>query len=195
MNHRKLPRSAQLIGVIDFTRSRRDMKAVALLGLVSIAAMVPLGLLRQGPAAALEALRAHVWLPAACIGMCILYIPLHELVHGALMFALSGVKPVYGIRLPYAYAGSSACFDRRSHAVIALAPLVLLGTVLALLELFLPAWWFWSLYIVQISNVSGSMGDVYTVWRLASRPGDVLIRDTGTRMCLYRINTEIGEKK
>ena len=101
------------------------------------------------------------------------------------MHLLSGVKPKYGFKLCYAYAGSRAYFDRRSHNVIALAPLLVWGIVLFALERALPAEWFWLFYVVQISNVSGSMGDVYCVFALRKYPSDILIQDTGTRMRIF----------
>ena len=79
--------------------------------------------------------------------------------------------------------------------LIALAPLVVWGCVLLALELLLPKWWFWAVYIVQISNVSGSMGDVYTVWKLSKMPSDILVRDTGTLMTVYRPRMESGTDK
>ena len=41
------------------------------------------------------------------------------------------------------------------------------------------------LYIIQISNVSGSMGDVYCVLHLARLPREILIQDTGVRMRIF----------
>ena len=114
--------------------------------------------------------------------MYIAYIPLHELTHGLPMHVLSDVKPSYGLRLPYAYAGSNVWFDRRSHNFIALAPLILWGVVLFTLGRILPEAWWWPLYIIQISNVSGSAGDVYCVLHLSRLPKEILIQDTGTRM-------------
>ncbi len=64
------------------------------------------------------------------------------------------------------------------------------GVTLFILERRLPNEWFWALYIVQISNVSGSMGDVYTVWKLVHMPSDIIVRDTGTLMTIYRPKTE-----
>ena len=84
-------------------------------------------------------------------------------------------------------------FDRRSHNLIALAPLVLWGVVLFVLERTLPPEWFWLFYILQISNVSGSMGDVYCVLHLMKRPKDVVIQDTGTRMRILAPAPKIEE--
>ena len=126
------------------------------------------------------------WLALALAGALVAYIPLHELTHGLFMHALSGVRPKYGLKLPYAYAGSDVFFDRPSHNVIALAPVVLWGVALQALIAALPEEWFWLLWAVQISNVSGSAGDFYCVIRLLRMPHGTLIRDTGTRMTVYR---------
>ena len=104
------------------------------------------------------------------------------------MWALSGVKPSYGLKLPYAYTGSTVWFDRRSHGVTALAPVVVWGAVLQALIALLPPEWFWPLWLVQLSNLSGSAGDIYCVWTLMRMDGELLIQDTGTRMRIMRLN-------
>ena len=170
---------------MDFVRNRRQMKIVAFSALGAVALMLGWGFLRHPVGAALHLLRDHWILWPALAAMLTAYIPLHELTHGAFMFVLSGVKPKYGLRLPYAYAGSDAYFDKRSHAVIALAPVLIWGVILQILCAMLPEGWWWLIWAVQISNVSGSTGDIYCVLRLARMPRDTLIRDTGTRMTIY----------
>ena len=127
-----------------------------------------------------------LWL--AMLAMQIAYIPLHELAHGLAMWALSGVKPAYGLKLPYAYTGSTVWFDKRSHIITALCPVILWGIVLQTLILSLSPGWFWPLWLVQLSNLSGSSGDIYCVWALSRMPGDLLIQDTGTRMRIMRLS-------
>ena len=111
------------------------------------------------------------------------------------MHVLSGVKPKYGFKLCYAYAGSRVFFDKHSHNLIALAPLIVWGTALFVLERTLPVEWFWLLYLVQISNVSGSAGDVYCLLALARQPKDILIQDTGTRMRVFAPRPDDEEAK
>ena len=67
--------------------------------------------------------------------------------------------------------------------------------MLFVLERALPAEWFWLLYIVQISNVSGSMGDVYAVLYLSRLPRNIVIQDTGTRMRIFAPRPENEESK
>jgi hypothetical protein len=66
------------------------------------------------------------------------------------------------------------------------------GAALQIAITKLPQAWFWPLWIIQISNLSGSAGDLYTAWALARMKGDLLIQDTGVRMRIMRrtIDTE-----
>ena len=123
------------------------------------------------------------------IAALLLYIPLHELTHGAVMFALSGVLPKYGLKLPYAYCGSTVWFDRKSHIITALAPVVFWGIGLQVAIALSPREWFWPLWVLQISNLSGSAGDMWCVWELLRMKGDLLIQDTGVRMRVMRKTT------
>ena len=186
MNFRTLPKGYRYAGTLDFMRNRRQMKAVVILSLALIVVPVITGLLAVpvGPSWRLMASRWFMW---PCLALALVaYIPLHELTHGIAMFALSGVRPTYGLKLPYAYAGSTVWFDRKSHIITALAPVVVWGVALQIAIARLPQAWFWPLWIVQISNLSGSAGDLYTAWALARMKGDLLIQDTGVRMRIMR---------
>ena len=194
MNYATLPKGYRYAGTLDFMRNRKQMKAMLALSLALVALPVLGGLLAApvGPSWRLMASRWYLW---PCLWLALVaYIPLHELVHGISMFALSGVKPVYGLKLPYAYAGSTAWFDRKSHIITALAPVVLWGTALQIAIARLRGAWFWPLWILQISNLSGSAGDIYTAWALARMEGDLLIQDTGVRMRIMRRATNDTER-
>ena len=186
MNHKQLPRDYRVSEIMDFMRNRRQMLIVGVSALVVSAVMLIGGLVLHPVGTALALLRRQWYLWFALAAMLVAYIPLHELTHGAFMFTLSGVRPRYGLRLPYAYAGSDVYFDKISHGVIALAPVVLWGVALQVLCGVLPEGWFWLIWAVQISNISGSTGDIYCVVHLAKLPRDILIRDTGTRMTIYQ---------
>ncbi len=186
MNHRNLPPHYRYAATLDFMRDRRHIVPMLILSLALIAVPAVAGLFIApvGPSWALMASRWWAW--PALGGALLLYIPLHELIHGLAMLALSGVMPRFGLRLPYAYAGSDVWFDKNSHIITALAPVVVWGVALQVAIARLPGAWFWPLWIVQISNLSGSAGDLYCVWVLARMEGDVLIQDTGVRMRVYK---------
>lgn len=119
-----------------------------------------------------------------CIGI-IVYIILHELVHGIVMYGYSKVKPSYGFTGLYAYAGSKCYFNKKSYIVIALAPIVVWGIVLLVLNLIFQEKWFWVIYFIQIMNISGAGGDLYVTYRFSKLPKDILINDTGVAMTIY----------
>ena len=186
MNYKTLPTGYRLAGILDFMRNRKQMLSVVYLSmaLVIVPAVAGLIAVPVGPSWRLMLSRWYSWLLLAAA--LVLYIPLHELTHGIAMFALSGVKPIFGLKLPYAYAGSTAWFDRRSHVITALAPVALWGIALQGLICALPHAWFWPLWIVQISNLSGSAGDLYCAWYLLRMKGDLLIQDDGVRMRIMK---------
>ena len=193
MNHRTLPPGYRPAGNLDFMRNRRQMKAVVILSLVLVVAPALAGLLIAPVGPSWRLLGSRWWGWPLLAAALILYIPLHELVHGAVMLALSGVTPMFGLKLPYAYAGSTVWFDRPSHIATALAPVVLFGIGLQAAIALTPPEWFWPLWIVQISNLSGSAGDLYCAWALARMGGDVLIQDTGVRMRVVKRIPPKGE--
>lgn len=113
------------------------------------------------------------------------YIILHELVHGIFIRYFSGKKASYGFTALYAYAGSKAYFNKRSYIIIAIAPIVIWGTVLLILNCIVSKQWFWVVYIIQVVNISGAAGDLYVTWRFSNMPDDILIQDTGVAMTVY----------
>ena len=120
----------------------------------------------------------------ALLGM-VVYIVLHELVHGITMKAFGCPKVKYGFSVLYAYAGSEAYFRKRPYLVIALAPVVLWGIVLLIASCLVDDAWFWVVYLVQIQNLSGAVGDFYVSFRFSRLPADLLVQDTGTSMTVY----------
>ena len=116
----------------------------------------------------------------------VLYIVLHELVHGAAM-KLCGTKKVkFGFTGLYAFAGSDDYYDKRAYLFIALAPVVLWGLVLAVVNLFVPESWFWVVYLIQITNLSGAAGDLLVTVKFSRFPRDILITDCGVGMKVYQ---------
>ncbi|MBE6585116.1 MAG: DUF3267 domain-containing protein [Ruminococcaceae bacterium] len=115
----------------------------------------------------------------------VVYIILHELVHGICMKAIAKRKPTYGFTGLYAFTASDAYFGRAAYIFIALAPVVLWGVVLAVLLPFVPISWFWVVYFIQIQNISGAAGDIYVTCRLMKMPKDILVFDFGTAMKVY----------
>ncbi len=115
----------------------------------------------------------------------VIYMILHELVHGAAM-KLCGTKKVkYGFTGMYAFAGSDDFYAKGAYIFIALAPVILWGCVLAVINFLLPVSWFWVIYAIQIFNISGAAGDLYVTVKFLKLPADILIKDCGVGMTVY----------
>lgn len=115
----------------------------------------------------------------------IVYIFLHEWVHGICMRYYSKQKPFYGFTGLYAYAGSHCYFNKKDYIVIALAPIVVWGIVLLIANIVFQYHYFWIIYFIQIMNVSGAAGDLYVSYRFSKLPEDILIKDIGVSMTIY----------
>ena len=116
----------------------------------------------------------------------ILYIPLHEIVHGIVLKKYTDEKLSFGWKLVYAYCGSKeAVVDRKEYYAVALAPLLVFSVVFISLMFFNPSlslvW-----YVMEIMNVSGSVGDIYVSIKLRKEKSrDILITDSGTDMSFW----------
>lgn len=128
----------------------------------------------------LYALRFGVMLAALVV-----YMVLHELTHGVAM-KICGTKRVkYGFTGIYAFAGSDDYYGKGAYIFIALAPVVLLGAIIAVINALVPLEWFWVVYFLQISNLSGAAGDFFVTVKFLRFPKDILVRDAGTSMIVY----------
>ena len=117
--------------------------------------------------------------------LIILYMVLHELVHGIAMKICGTKKVKYGFTGMYAFAGSNDFYDKKSYIFIALAPVVLWGIVIAVINPFVSAEWFWVVYFLQISNLSGAAGDIFVTVKFSKLPSDILVQDYGVGMKVF----------
>lgn len=116
----------------------------------------------------------------------ILYIPLHEIVHGIVLKNYTDEKLSFGWKLVYAYCGSKeAVVDRKEYYAVALAPLLVFSVVFISLMVLNPSLSFvW--YVMELMNVSGSVGDIYVSIKLRKEKSrDILITDSGTDMSFW----------
>ena len=117
--------------------------------------------------------------------LMLVYLVLHEAVHGVLMRHYCKAKVRFGITGPFAYAASDGYFCKKHFAVIGLAPIVIWGVVLLAANILVDESWFYVVWLVQIMNVSGAAGDLYVSRWLKTLPADTLVHDTGVAMTAY----------
>ena len=121
--------------------------------------------------------------------LIVVYMVLHELVHGVTMKLFGTKKVKYGFTGLYAFAGSDDYYDKKSYIIIALAPVVIWGIVIAVVNALVSPEWFWVIYFIQISNISGAAGDIYVTAKFSRLPKDILVKDVGVGMTVYSKKT------
>ena len=121
----------------------------------------------------------------ALIVLMIAYMLLYEITHGIAMKICGTKKVKYGFTGLYAFAGSNDYYDKKAYIFIALAPVVLWGLVIAIINPFVPLEWFWVVYFLQIINISGAAGDLFVTIKFSGFPKDILIRDYGVSMTVF----------
>lgn len=178
----------ELYEVIDFSKDPKLQKRIAWSGLAVICAMtaaaLPVHTLRS--AVSMPPLQIVAAVIAALVGL-VVYLLLHEGVHGMCIKVFTGVPAQYGfeLRAGMVYASSRFFFRRTAYMIIALAPIVVWGIVLTLLLRDIPEQYWWYLYAIQIFNVSGAAGDLFVTYRILTMPKDVLVLDTGMEMKFF----------
>jgi hypothetical protein len=116
-------------------------------------------------------------------------LPLHEMVHAAVILALGG-RPQFGVRMPLALfcTAPGQVFTRSGYIAVALGPLVLLSLVGAALIWLAPSVGAFLVFGLA-GNVSGAVGDLAAARGVRSLPAGALIVDKATGYEAYTIQT------
>ena len=186
-SYRELPQGHRQILTIDLQKNKKLALMVNGLALLIAAAMiaVALPLVPIGSIFVNDDLRGILIKLAVMYGGMFVYIILHEAVHGIVMRRFSDAKVRFGFTGLYAYAGSDAYYCRKHYIIIALAPIVVWGVVRGILNVLVPEEWFYVVYMIQMTNVSGAAGDLYVSWKMSRLPADILVQDVGIAMTVY----------
>lgn len=115
----------------------------------------------------------------------IVYMILHELIHGVTMKICGSENVKYGFTGLYAFAGSEDYYNKKEYIAITLAPVILFFFVFLVLCFMLPKEWFWVVYFLQITNISGAAGDFFVAVKFLQFPKDILISDCGVEMTVF----------
>lgn len=185
-NFQSLPDGYREIYSIDLQKNKKTSLWVNLIA-IFIAAILAVPMHFVVPISTLFNLDVKAYLIrfGSLILLYILYMVLHEAVHGVAMKICGTKKVKYGFTGLYAFAGSDDYYDKKSYIFIALAPVVLWGIVLAVVNIFVPQDWFWVVYAIQIGNLSGAAGDLFVTVKFSRLPKDILVKDYGVGMNVF----------
>ncbi|MHC1782573.1 MAG: DUF3267 domain-containing protein [Anaerolineaceae bacterium] len=116
----------------------------------------------------------------------VLMVLLHEAVHGLFFWIFTHRRPVFAVRLSYAYAAAPGCYlPRGRYSVLGLAPLVILTVISLALIPFVPSALLFFLILFTALNFAGAVGDIWVVGRLLWMSPAALIQDFGDRIEVY----------
>ncbi|MDE6242125.1 MAG: DUF3267 domain-containing protein [Anaeroplasmataceae bacterium] len=135
--------------------------------------------------------RTSLYLLGLAVAM-ILYMVLHELVHGIAYKALTKQKLTFGISWSCAYCGVPNIYVYRKASMIALiAPFTVFGLLFGGLVIwfyFLDGTLFLLMSLLFSIHVGGCIGDLYmfTLFLFKYKDKTLLMRDTGPEQFLYQ---------
>jgi hypothetical protein len=120
------------------------------------------------------------------IGLTVMVLIIHELIHGFLFWVFTRSKPVFALRLLYAYAGAPNWYiPSRQYAFIALGPLVIIGVVGLFVMMLVPISWILMIAFLVALNTGGAIGDLYVFTRLLKGSKTSIVNDTGDIVTFY----------
>ena len=183
-----LPDGYHEIYAVDLQKNKKVALLVNILAIL-IAALLVVPMCFVVPISSLfsmeTGMKNYIFRFGILLVLIIVYMVLHELVHGIAMKICGTKKVKYGFTGMYAFAGSQDFYNKKAYIYIALAPVVLWGSVLAVITPLVSAEWFWVVYMIQIINVSGAAGDLFVTVKFLRLPRDILIRDYGVGMKVF----------
>ncbi len=189
MCHKELPENYIFHDKIDLKNNKKQFWIVQGISLVILVVMMVAGYFIDFSFTG-NSYEPFIALAVLVVGF-VVYIILHEAVHGLFMYAFLKAKINFGFCGWAAYAGSTGYYDKKRYIVIALAPLITFGVIFAVLNVFFHSgMWFWVIWVLQIANVSGASGDMFCTYKMLTYPKNILVRDTGIEMTVYRVATE-----
>jgi len=179
----QLPEGYKEIRKVDLTEDKKTIFLINIFSFIIFIAMVVLCAINKPISFTVNS--EFLYLLILAVFLYIIYIILHEAIHEYFMNKFSGIKAYYGHTRFCAYAGSDAYFNKKHYIIISLAPIVILGTVLFIINAIVPQRYFWIIYFVQIGNITGSLGDLYVTYLMSKMPDDTLTQDTGVSMTMH----------
>lgn len=118
--------------------------------------------------------------------LVVLLLTVHELIHGLFFWVFTRSRPVFALRLFYAYAGAPDWYiPTRQFAAVAVGPLVIIDAVGLLLMLVVPESWVLLILLLVAFNTGGSIGDLLVFTNLFKLSSTSLANDTGDVMTFY----------
>jgi hypothetical protein len=116
----------------------------------------------------------------------VVFLTVHEGIHGFFFWLFTGSKPVFGLKLLFAYAGAPDWYiPRIPYVLIGLAPLVSMSIAGFMLIPFVSVLVAQLVLFGMVLNASGAVGDLYVSIKVMRESRDALVRDTGAEFTVF----------
>lgn len=189
----QLPAAYALHRTIDLSKDKRLMIGLNIFGLVLL---FPFGWLFSAIAASLRPMNqaqdvnlstySAIAYLVVIISVIVLFVILHEVVHGVFFWVVTGSRPNFGFKGAYAFAAAPEWFiPRNPYLWIGISPLLVISLIGVGLIAVVPAKLLFPTIIGLIFNAVGSVGDLYVVFWSFRRPPTDLIQDQGDKISVY----------
>lgn len=159
---------------------------IAVVMLVPMSLIIPLSTFFDISDGMIAYMSKTIFLIFLIILCCVLFTFVHSIA-----MKICGTKKIkYGFTGMYAYAGSDDYYGKKAYIFIALAPVVLCGIVIAIINCLVTLEWFWGIYFLQILNISSAVANFWVAIKFLRFPKDILVKDKGVSMTVYSKNEE-----
>lgn len=125
------------------------------------------------------------WFLLGCLG----YIVLHEGIHFIFMKVFSREEIHVSVKFPSISVGSNAKYCKRQFMMIILAPVMILGAILALFIICAPKEYTFFFSVLLILNFAGSGGDYLQAFAIRKFSADTLFQDNSVETKVFKRNS------
>jgi hypothetical protein len=133
-----------------------------------------------------DVFKLSAWQAAILIIGIALMVVIHEWIHGVFFWIFTHEKPVFALKISYAFAAAPAWYlPRNAYLMVGLAPLIMISLLLLLLASMIPASGTTILLLIASLNAAGSLGDIVVVTWVLFHPKNSYVQDLGDRFILY----------
>jgi len=111
---------------------------------------------------------------------------LHEIIHLIFIKIFFKEKINISIEFPTISVGSNAKYSKKQFSIIAIAPVIILGSILILLMLFTSKQYTFLWSILLILNFAGSGGDYLQYLEIRKYSDSTYFQDTSVETIIYQ---------
>ncbi len=182
---RELPDNFDCVFSVNNSKDKKPSKAVNIIALIiAIVMVVPMAFIF--PLTVFLDVSDKLVLMVAVFTVGELgYLVLHEVIHLIFMKIFGSITAKISFNGILVYAHLDECMQKKPYFITVLAPIVILGLILVVINLLVPSDWFWIIYLLQIANVAGGSADYYILNKLRKLPPSTLVCDTGLEFSAY----------